>query len=124
MYLGKIVEIARQRRALRRARSIPYTEALLSAVPIPDPHTERARRRIILEGDVPSPANPPSGLRLPPALPAGAGDLHHGHARAGQHRSDAGERHQVACYFPARFKDGVRTVDEKPLRAAGPDEAP
>jgi oligopeptide/dipeptide ABC transporter ATP-binding protein len=63
MYLGRLAEVAERRRVSEGLKH-PYAESLLSAVPIPDPVVERTRIRILLEGDVPSPLNPPSGCRF------------------------------------------------------------
>ena len=119
MYLGKIVEIS-DSAVLYDQPQHPYTEALLSAVPIPDPTTERARRRIILEGDVPSPANPPKGCVFHPRCPRAQETCTAAMPALSSTGGDAGERHEVACYFPARFTGGERSVASEPFAGATP----
>jgi peptide/nickel transport system ATP-binding protein/oligopeptide transport system ATP-binding protein len=107
MYLGKIVEMGSRDDVYTNARH-PYTQALLSAAPVPDPVLERRRTRIVLTGDVPSPVDPPSGCRFrtrcwkaqdlcaaaePPLLPQ------RDPARNGPTRDDP-DGHVAACHFP------------------------
>ncbi|MDO4901604.1 ABC transporter ATP-binding protein [Actinomyces sp.] len=105
MYLGKIVEIG-DVDAVFSAPAHPYTQALLSAIPIPDPVKERTRSRIILEGDLPSPANPPSGCRFRTRCPKFAGELNDEQKQSCLERmpdfAQQGEDHEVACYYPER----------------------
>ncbi|EHP40417.1 ABC-type transporter [Cupriavidus basilensis OR16] len=95
MYLGQIVELA-DRDTLFCAPRHPYTEILLSAVPVPNPRTPA--RRLLLQGDPPSPANPPSGCRFHTRCPL-AQAVCKKQTPALTERSSAGGGHQVACHF-------------------------
>nr|WP_300338898.1 ABC transporter ATP-binding protein [Actinomyces sp.] len=103
MYLGKIVEIG-DVDVIFDAPAHPYTQALLSAIPIPDPAKERTRSRILLQGDMPSPANPPSGCRFRTRCPKFASALSEDQRLACLGEMPGftlqGDDHEVACYYP------------------------
>ena len=80
MYLGTIVEVGEAEEIYNHPRH-PYSEALISAIPVPDPQTERERTRIVLAGDPPSPLDPAVGMPLPPAVRVRDGNLHDGRSR-------------------------------------------
>jgi oligopeptide/dipeptide ABC transporter ATP-binding protein len=101
MYLGRIVEIGERDPVFDGPRH-PYTRALLSAIPMPDPKRERERRRIVLQGDVPNPANPPAGCRFHPRCPLATSLCREAEPElrdlAAPEASAAGSPHLVACH--------------------------
>ncbi|MBB6173562.1 peptide/nickel transport system ATP-binding protein [Nocardiopsis mwathae] len=102
MYLGTIVETGTTEQ-LFAAAAHPYTQALISAIPLPDPRKERARRRILVTGDVPSPAAPPSGCRFRTRCPKFAGELSEVErtrcVEEVPELADRGQGHASACHY-------------------------
>lgn len=92
MYLGRIVEIAASEELYDNTLH-PYSRALLSAIPVPDPHLEEKRERIILQGDVPSPLNPPPGCNFHTRCPIATSEC----SQVVPPLRDVGGGHQVAC---------------------------
>ncbi|HLU97167.1 MAG TPA: ABC transporter ATP-binding protein [Thermobifida alba] len=110
MYLGRIVETAPVER-LFTAAAHPYTQALISAIPLPDPRRERTRERIVLTGDVPSPLDPPSGCRFRTRCPTFAGLGEQQRSRCVTEVPpllEQGDDHAAACHY-AQARDLVHS---------------
>jgi len=122
MYLGEIVELSPSRELYERPLH-PYTVALVSAVPIPDPKVERRRKRMILRGDVPSPANPPSGCRFHTRcwLRRELGDPERCAVETPELRQLAPGGHSVACHFAEELAGQERREELLGLAATHSD---
>ncbi|GIH12005.1 ABC transporter ATP-binding protein [Rugosimonospora africana] len=107
MYLGRIVETAPVEELFTKAAH-PYTQALISAIPLPDPQKERTRQRVLLTGEVPSPVNPPSGCRFRTRCPKFANQLSENEKQKCVNELpaliDRGQGHQAACHFAEALK--------------------
>ena len=103
MYLGKIVELA-ETKALFSTPKHPYTEALMSAIPIPDPHLREKRQNIVLTGEIPSARKPPPGCPFHPRCRYAEERCA---AEVPPLRGIAGSQHLTACHFPERVTSGL-----------------
>jgi oligopeptide/dipeptide ABC transporter ATP-binding protein len=119
MYLGKIVELSPAEELYTRP-IMPYTEALLSAVPIPDPDLAERRERIVLQGDVPSPIHPPSGCRFHPRCRYATEICQ----QVEPPLVDYGNGHLAACHHPLNVDaETLRHVAVAPNTPADADES-
>jgi oligopeptide transport system ATP-binding protein len=105
MYVGKIVELT-DRNEIFESPLHPYTRALLSSIPIPDPVLEKRRSRMILLGDVPSPVNPPSGCRFNPRCPYAEDNCKTDEPPL----SEVRPRHFVACHYWDEVEAGTKRI--------------
>jgi oligopeptide transport system ATP-binding protein len=114
MYLGKIVELA-NRSSLYNEPRHPYTASLLSAIPVPDPHKERERQRVVLSGDVPSPANPPQGCSFHTRCPRAQDYCTNQEPLL---EAQEKEGHEAACFFPVLEGQRIEVPEtDEPYRA-------
>jgi oligopeptide/dipeptide ABC transporter ATP-binding protein len=119
MYLGKLVELSPAEELYQRP-IMPYTEALLSAVPIPDPDLSAERERIVLEGDVPSPIDPPSGCRFHPRCRYATEIC----SQVEPPLADYGNGHLAACHHPLNVDaETLARVQAAPESPEAADEA-
>ena len=123
MYLGQLTEVAPSNDLFTRPRH-PYTGALLSAVPLPDPDQSDAREQIILVGDVPSPISPPSGCRFHPRCPKAAPECVTSEPKLEPRLGDA-PAHVTACHLPMAAGENLADFhptigeEERVIEAAG-----
>ncbi len=111
MYVGRLAEVGSDNELYERPLH-PYTRALLSAIPVPDPKVEAKRRRIVLPGDVASSANPPSGCRFHPRCPWARDRC----SEETPELMPAGETHEVACHFWSEIEESGGAVPSEPAK--------
>jgi peptide/nickel transport system ATP-binding protein len=110
MYLGRVVETGTREQIFTRPQH-PYTQALLSAAVVPDPEMQRSRSRVVLEGDLPSPIDPPSGCAFRTRCPLAHESLPHSEEERPDLRDVDGRGHLVACHLARRGREVPRVAE-------------